>query len=361
MTSELRTRLDSIASSFRSLHKLLLDHEKRIYEKTYGRLENPYQLLNLAMEDPQFAWLRALSGEMVHLDEVRLNRHGIAPQSLRLIGTRIRALVTPSGSLTAFQQHYDEARNEDPAIMLAHGALMQTLPPVPAVELFLSAGNEQDDKDPLPGAIRPGTLVPGFGDKGYYAFGAIDERALQSDVALKTMRYSNETVVDIASTAMTWSSDDTSLTLDPWSPVIVHAGTGKEIGRIPASDGVLVSLYLRQPELGGDPSMSNSDVADHDGWFQILDEETAGTGVAVWAMMAPAQTDLAIPQLAEHDAFLYVVAGNIDIDGVNVPDTRLALIRHPQDLGVRTNDDTMLLAILVKRGEIVTKAGSVAR
>lgn len=361
MASELRTQLDNIASSLRALHKLLLDREKRIYEKTYGRLENPYQLLNLAMEDPQFAWLRALSGEMVHLDEVRLHRNGIEPQSLRLIGTRIRALILPNGPVTAFQQRYDEARDEDPAIMMAHGALMQTLPPVPAVELFLSAGNEQDDKDPLPGAIRPGTLVPGFGDKGYYAFGAIDERALQSDVPLKTMRYSNEIVVDIASTAMTWSSGDASLVLDAWSPVVIHAGTGKEIGRVPASDGVLVSLYLRQPELGGDPSMANPDVADQDGWFQIVNEETIGTGVSVWAVMSTGQTDLTIPALPEHDAAIYVVAGNIDIDDVNVPDTRLALVRNPHELGIHTNDDTMLLAVLVKRGEQVTKAGSVAR
>ncbi|MCO5223989.1 MAG: hypothetical protein M9953_01510 [Thermomicrobiales bacterium] len=358
MTTAAREQLDAIASSLRSLHKLLLDREKRIYEKDNGRLDNPYQLLNLAMNDPQFAWLRALSGEMAHLDDVRLDRNGITPESVRLLGTRLRALVDTNENPTEFQQQYNVARDEDPDIMLAHGALMRSLPPAPTVDLFLSAGNEQDDKDPLPGAVRPGTLVPGYGDKGYHAFGAIDERGLQAGIALKSIRYSNEIVLDIASTAMDWSA---GFTADPWSPVLVQAGTGIDIGRTAQGDGVLLSLYFRPVELGGEPAVIIPEVEEEHRWFRLADETTLGTGAAVWTCMAAASAVLQVPTIDGCDTCLYVLAGTIEIDGVHIPDSRLALVRSPHDLRATCVEDSMIVAVLVRRDAEVTKAGSVAR
>lgn len=358
MTTAAREQLDAIATSLRSLHKLLLDREKRIYEKSNGRLENPYQLLNLAMNDPQFAWLRALSGEMAHLDDVRLNRNGIVPESVRLLGTRLRALVVTTGTPTEFQQQYNAARDEDPDIMLAHGALLRSLPPAPAVELFLSAGNEQDDKDPLPGAVRPGTLVPGYGDKGYEAFGAIDERGLQAGIALKPIRYSNEIMLDIASTAIDWSA---GFVAEPWSPVLVTAGTGIEIGRTAQGDGVLLSLYFRPAELGGEPAVSIPEVEEEDGWFRLAEEAALGTGAEVWTCMAAAGADLWVPTAEGCDTCIYVLAGTIEIDGVRVPDSRLALVRMPHDLRVTCIEDSMIVVVAVRRNAEVTKAGSVAR
>src|SRR5699024_11155174 len=128
-----------------------------------------------------------------------LNRDGVTESDLRLIGTRLRALLMQDREATDFHKRYEEAKMEDPSILLAHRDLMQTLPDAPDVELFISAGDEQDSKDPLPAAIRPGTLIPGFGDKGYYALGAIEERGLLANVPIKSVRFSNETVLDIAS------------------------------------------------------------------------------------------------------------------------------------------------------------------
>ena len=61
------------------------------------------------------------------------------------------------------------------------------------------------------------------------------------------------------------------------------------------------------------------------------------------------------------DVLIYVVAGTVEIDGVQVPDSRLALIRHPEDLVVNTMSDTMFLAVLVSPEAKLTRAGSVAR
>lgn len=356
-----KATLKTIATNLRAVHKLLLDYEKRIYEKTYGRVEGPFQLLNLAMEDPQFAWLRAMSGEMVHMDEVRLNRDGVEEYHLRLVGTRLRALLVQDREPTDFQKRYEEAKAEVPEILLAHRDLMASLPEAPEVELYISAGDEQDNKDPLPAAIRPGTMIPGFGDKGYYALGAIEERGMLANVPIKSVRYSNETVLNIASVPMNWTVEDESNTTQPWEPVVVQAGTGSAVARKPLADGVSVSLYIRQRELGGDPAALLPAGEEESQWLRLATEEELANDILVFALLAAPNTTVPVPQRDGCDTFMYIVAGTINIDGVEIPDSRLALIRHPKDLAFQTKSDAMVLAVLVDPNAKVTRAGSVAR
>lgn len=356
-----KTTLNTIATHLRVQHKQLLDFEKRIYEKTYGRVEGPYQLLGLAMDDPQFAWLRSMSAEMVHLDEVRLNRNGVTESDLRLIGTRLRALLVQDRAETDFQKRYEEAKAEEPGILLQHRELMASLPPAPEVELFISAGNEQDNKDPLPAAIRPGTLIPGFGDKGYYALGAIEERGLLAKVPIKSVRYSNETVLDIASVEMAWKVDDDANTTKPWEPVVVKSGTGIAVARTPQADGVSVSLYIRQKDVGGDPVALLPAGEEENRWLRLATEDELSNGILVYALLAEPNTEIPVPHRDGFDTLIYIVAGTIDVDGVEIPDSRLGLIRHPKELAFQTKADAMVLAILVDPAADVTRAGSVAR
>lgn len=356
-----KTTLDTIASRLRTVHKLLLDFEQRIYEKTYGRVDGPYQLLGLAMNDPQFAWLRAMSGEMAHLDEVRLGRAGVTETDLRLIGTRIRALLMTDRVATDFQKRYEEAKAQDPSILMAHVDLVKSLPRASGVELFLSAGGEQDTKDPLPAAIRPGTLIPGFGDRGYGAVGAIEERGLLANVPLKPARYANEAVLDIASVATEIDIDGEHVDVDPWQPVVARAGVGSTVARIPRADGVLVSVYVRQPALGGEPDHHLPEASEYQGWLQLADPEIMGSDVTVLALIAAAGTTAPVPAKEGNDVLLYVLAGTIEVDGVEVPDSRLALVRNPKDLRLQTGSEVMVLAILVNPAATVTRAGSVAR
>lgn len=356
-----KATLKTIATSLRALHKLLLDYEKRIYEKTYGRVEGPYQLLGLAMNDPQFAWLRSLSGEMVHLDEVRANKEGATEADLRLVGTRLRALLIEDRTATDFQKRYEEAKAEEPGILLAHRDLMGTLPDAPEVELFISAGDEQDNKDPLPAAIRPGTLIPGFGDKGYYALGAIEERGLLANVPIKSVRFSNETVLDIASVTMDWKVDDDTNTTQQWEPVVIRGGTGAAVGRVPKADGVSVSLYIRQRDIGGDPAAVLPAGEEENQWLRLASEKELANDILVYALLAAPNADVPVPGREGFDTLIYIVAGTIDIDGVEIPDSRLALIRHPENLTFQTKSDAMVLTILVDPNAKVTRAGSLAR
>lgn len=59
------------------LHKMLLDMERQRFERKSGRV-TPGELLQLVLNDPQFAWLRIISALVVEIDEV--------------LGTRMRPL-----------------------------------------------------------------------------------------------------------------------------------------------------------------------------------------------------------------------------------------------------------------------------
>lgn len=50
------------------LHKTLIDWQRAEYEGVHGRLQTT-QLLNVMFNDPEFAWLRSMSGLIVRIDE----------------------------------------------------------------------------------------------------------------------------------------------------------------------------------------------------------------------------------------------------------------------------------------------------
>ncbi len=53
-----------------TLHHRLLVATQKSFEKLHGRVEGPGALLQLAVHDPLFAWLRPLSQQLALLDEL---------------------------------------------------------------------------------------------------------------------------------------------------------------------------------------------------------------------------------------------------------------------------------------------------
>jgi hypothetical protein len=68
--SEPRANLRELAAAARTLHHRLLVATQKSFEKLHGRVESPGQLLQLAVHDPLFAWLRPLSAQLALLDEL---------------------------------------------------------------------------------------------------------------------------------------------------------------------------------------------------------------------------------------------------------------------------------------------------
>lgn len=85
-----RGPLKNLSKELLRLHKLLLDLTREDYEREHGRLESPFKLLNLALNDPFFAWLRKLSELIVLIDELtdraitREDAEGVLAESRKL-------------------------------------------------------------------------------------------------------------------------------------------------------------------------------------------------------------------------------------------------------------------------------------
>jgi len=68
MTESDRALLGELRKYLLQLHKTLIDWQRADYERVRGRLQTT-QLLNVMFNDPEFAWLRSMSGLIVRIDE----------------------------------------------------------------------------------------------------------------------------------------------------------------------------------------------------------------------------------------------------------------------------------------------------
>jgi hypothetical protein len=63
------TQLRTVRDHLLTLHKALLDSERARYEKAYGPVRSPGEMLQLVLGNEHFAWLRPYSGLIVRIDE----------------------------------------------------------------------------------------------------------------------------------------------------------------------------------------------------------------------------------------------------------------------------------------------------
>jgi hypothetical protein len=129
MTPE-RVTLGEISSALQRLHKALLDAERIQYERAFGRVESEFQLLHLAAEDPQFAWLRPMATMILRLDERRGGEGPVTAGDVKRVSESVRALLVPNATGDTFQRLYHHALQDDPNVVMAHAGVMRTLPPV---------------------------------------------------------------------------------------------------------------------------------------------------------------------------------------------------------------------------------------
>jgi hypothetical protein len=60
----------SLRTSLLDLHRALIEHERRAYEKAHGRI-SPADFLQVVTGDPALAWLAPLTALIARLDEVQ--------------------------------------------------------------------------------------------------------------------------------------------------------------------------------------------------------------------------------------------------------------------------------------------------
>src|ERR1044072_91845 len=88
-------RLRALRRALLHLHKALLDSERAAYEQAMGRVTSG-ELLQLVLNDEQFAWLRYISELIVRIDELLDTDEPVAAEDAESLIAQGRALLKPS-------------------------------------------------------------------------------------------------------------------------------------------------------------------------------------------------------------------------------------------------------------------------
>jgi hypothetical protein len=123
MTDSDRALLTELRRLLLHLHKTLIDWQRREYELDRGHLQTT-QLLQVIFDDPDFAWLRPMSGLIVRIDEA-LEVKGPVNETGPLVA-QARELIAPEVG-SSYAQRYHAALQELPDAVLAHRDLVTLL------------------------------------------------------------------------------------------------------------------------------------------------------------------------------------------------------------------------------------------
>jgi hypothetical protein len=125
-----RVALKELRHGLLRLHKLLLELERRDFERARGRISNSFEFLQLVLKDPWFDWLHRLSELIVQIDESLDTRDSEIPlteQDAKALIERAKALLSPSESGAQFQKNYFLALQQSPDVVLLHSEVMRML------------------------------------------------------------------------------------------------------------------------------------------------------------------------------------------------------------------------------------------
>jgi hypothetical protein len=120
--SDARTNLRELAAAARTLHHRLLVATQKSFEKLHGRVESPGQLLQLAVHNPLFAWLRPLSAQLALLDEL-----AEADELHDADAARAAGEITAVLESDAFRGTFLVYLQSEPDVVLANAALRPLL------------------------------------------------------------------------------------------------------------------------------------------------------------------------------------------------------------------------------------------
>lgn len=119
LLSELRIKL-------LRLHKLLLDTERITYEQMQGKVSQG-KLLQLVINDEQFAWLHQISRPILQIDELLQADEPIAKETIATLIEQMRTLLIPNEWGNDFARKYDAALQRNPDVVLAHADVVGML------------------------------------------------------------------------------------------------------------------------------------------------------------------------------------------------------------------------------------------
>ena len=130
MKKPLHPELEAVSRALQRVHKEILEAEG-----AYLPGRSPLTLLDRLLNDPEWAWLRALSHLIADLDEILAGDEAVTPAIASSAAGRVRALVFGIGEARdgAFLDRYRPLLQHSAALESAHGELKRLVDAIPAV------------------------------------------------------------------------------------------------------------------------------------------------------------------------------------------------------------------------------------
>lgn len=113
--------IDIIRASLLTLHKAVIDEERRAFERANGRL-TAVEFLDIVTNGEALAWLRPLTQIVLELEEQE-----VAEDAGKSWVSRTRHLLRPDAEGTDFQRRYDDLLQRSPEVLVAHGVVAHAL------------------------------------------------------------------------------------------------------------------------------------------------------------------------------------------------------------------------------------------
>lgn len=376
MDQQIAEGLRVLRAAMRDLHKSLLDAERLVYEKAFGRIGSDFYLLQLASEDPQFAWLRALSREMLRLDDLIAQEETPTEAELQVFATRVRKLLLPDEPMTGFQNRYQMALQEHPSVIMAHAAVMRALPPAMRVPFYVSGTEEEVEQhgDLRVVMHRPGAIVPGHGDHGYGPLAAVAESMLPSGGVLPMNEHRNDEIISWVPKG-TMRHDDRKegkRVVDADHLLVMNTGsrmTHSERTLESDPDLRMLQVFVRPSGLELEPVIQHGELVPSgpDGWRALVGPE--GEDAPFYVRNAVEMHDgrfaagstVALPRRKGWHRYLFVYEGRVTIEKVTLGASGTALIPTDTELKLTVDEDAVLAHFLVDPRAKVTRAGTVGR
>lgn len=126
--STLRQDLEAVSRALQALHKQILEAEG-----AYLPGRSSLELLDRLLNDPEWAWLRALSALITDLDEALAKDADLTPDDAAAAAGHVRALVFGLGEPRdeAFLGRYRPLLQQSAALASAHGELKRLVDALP--------------------------------------------------------------------------------------------------------------------------------------------------------------------------------------------------------------------------------------
>jgi hypothetical protein len=117
---DVRRKLNDARLGLLALHKALLEYERIRYERTHGRVESSGAFLQLAIGDPQFAWLRSISEMVVQIDQLLVSDEPGAEVDADKVMGHAKNLLRADENGDDFQRRYHRALQDSPEVVMVH-------------------------------------------------------------------------------------------------------------------------------------------------------------------------------------------------------------------------------------------------